>query len=88
MIVEGEEGKGLVKLALPDGAEVMKIARAEERKRMEHPHVCVGKVIDPFFRSDKAQSFRLLSHIHDRQVESIALGDEIPCVVGSKEDLI
>ena len=88
MIVEGEKGERLVKLALPDGAEVMKIAGTEEREGAKIGGVLFGEGVDVTFRRDEAETPGFLAHVQDGHVETVIFRDEIPGVVNAEEGLI
>jgi len=88
VIVEGEKRERLAELALPDRAQVMKVAGTQKRVGAKIGGVLCGERIDPRGRGDKANRPGFLAHVDDGQAEASLVGNEIPGVIGLEEDLV
>jgi len=88
MIVEGEKSERLLKLARPNGAEVMKITGTQKRKRTKISGMLRSKGVDFTLRRDEPQPPGFLAHIDDRHLETMPLGNKIPRVIGTEKGLV
>ena len=88
MIVEREEGERLVKLPLPDGAQVVEIAGTKKGEGTKFGGVFLRKGIDPRGGGDKPKRLGFLAYIDDRQTGLSFFGNEIPSVIRLEKNLI